>query len=60
MPFELVVTQPFGSYAKGDVITAKADMDAALEASPHCVVRRATAAPAAPPATPSAPSSPAN
>ena len=47
---ELIVTEPFGDYAKGDRITDAGAITAALASNPHDVVRIASQKPAAAPA----------
>jgi hypothetical protein len=47
MNVELVVVQPFGDRARGEVVTDPAEIARVLATNPHHVVKRA-AAPAAP------------
>jgi hypothetical protein len=42
---ELIVTDPFGKYTKGERITDGAAIDAALRSNPHSCVKVATPKP---------------
>ena len=45
MNVELVVVQPFGGRARGEVVTDPAEIARVLASNPHCVVQREAAAP---------------
>lgn len=46
MNIELVVVQPFGDRARGEVVTDPAEIARVLASNPHAVVQRAVPEPA--------------